>query len=87
MKIHQINLLSKAKSLGCEVYKNYLNKWTIEGSGKNETWLIQEQKLSDTWLIICKNIPLAYLNTEATIETLDSLTKNQKSIERNNSIL
>lgn len=75
----KINLLSKAKSLGCEVYKNYFNEWTIEGLAKDETWLIQEQKSSDTWLIICEDIPLAYLNTEATIETLDSLTENQKS--------
>ena len=75
----KINLLRKAKSLGCEVYKNYLNEWTIEGLAKDETWLIQEQKSSDTWLIICENIPLAYLNTEVMIETLDSLTKNQKS--------
>ena len=76
----KINLLNKAKSLGCEVYKNYLNEWTIEGLVQEENWLIQEQKSSDTWLIICKNIPLAYLNTEATIETLDSLTKTKKSI-------
>ena len=78
MKINQINLLSKAKSLGCEVYKNYLDEWTIKGLAKDETWLIQEQKSSDTWLIICEDIPLAYLNTEVTIETLDSLTKTQK---------
>ena len=71
------NLLSKAKSLGCEIYQDSRSKWIIRGLRGKETLLIKEQE-SNTWLITCQEIPISFLKTEIILEFLNILTKKEK---------
>ena len=68
-------LINKAKLLGCSVYQNPNNQWTIKFSPKRKELILKEQEI-DKWLWISEKIPQTSLTTRETLDILDKLEKN-----------
>ena len=67
-------IITLAKSLGWNVYKNTGNNYTIEVPVKNKKFLLKEEKFN-RWLLISNQMPQVILETEEASKLIKEVRK------------
>ena len=65
-------LISRARSMGYQVYKNSSDQWVIRLQEEDTETLLEEEKSSSKWLLVCDKVPQIWLTKEGVLEILEA---------------